>query len=166
MAGDTGDAERRFEAARELAAVSGYRYLSAGQVAALPREDLLARVEAIPFRNDKPDKVEAAAILGGASEPKITVSRALELYWSLAAEQAIGKSEDQVRRWKSPRKKAVANFIGVVGDKALADISGDDMLDFRQWWIEKLEAEELTPNSANKDLIHLGSVLKTINKLK
>ena len=27
FAGDTGDAERRFEAARELAAVRGYRYL-------------------------------------------------------------------------------------------------------------------------------------------
>jgi integrase len=166
MAGDTGDAERRFEAARELAAVRGYRYLSAGQVAALPREELLARVEAIPVRNDKPDKVEAAAILGGASEPSITVSRALGLYWTLTADETIGKSEDQVRRWKNPRKKAVANFVGVVGDKNLADISGDDMLDFRQWWIEKLESEDLTPNSANKDLIHLGSVLKTINKRK
>lgn len=166
MAGDTGDAERRFEAARELAAVRGYRYMTAGQVATLPREELLARVEAIPVRNDKPDKVEAAAILGGASEPKITVSRALELYWSLAAEQAIGKSEDQVRRWKNPRKKAVANFIAVVGDKPIADITGDDMLDFRLWWTEKMETEDLTPNSANKDLVHLGSVLKTINKLK
>jgi len=166
MAGDTGDAERRFEAARELAAVRGYRYLSAGQVAALPREELLARVEAIPVRNDKPDKVEAAAILGGASEPPIKVSRALDLYWTLTGDETIGKSEDQVRRWKNPRKKAVANFIAVVGDKNLADITGDDMLDFRQWWIEKLESEDLTPNSANKDLIHLGSVLKTINKRK
>ena len=166
MAGDTGDAERRFEAARELAAVRGYRYLPAGQVATLPREELLARVEAIPVRNDKPDKVESAAILGGASEPPITVSRALELFWTLTGDQVIGKSEDQVRRWKNPRKKAVANFIGVVGDKVLADISGDDMLDFRQWWTEKLESEDLTPNSANKDLIHLGSVLKTINKRK
>ena len=166
MAGDTGDAERRFEAARELAAVRGYRYMTAGQVATLPREELLARVEAIPVRNDKPDKVEAAAILGGASEPPITLSRAPQLFWTLTGDQVIGKSEDQVRRWKNPRKKAVANFIGVVGDRVLSDISGDDMLDFRQWWTEKLESEDLTPNSANKDLIHLGSVLKTINKRK
>jgi integrase len=166
MAGDTGNAERRFETARELAAVRGYRYLPAGQVAALPRDELLARVEAIPVRNDKPDMVEATAVLGGASEPPITVSRALELFGTLTGDQVIGKSEDQVRRWKNPRKKAVANFIAVVGDKVLADISGDDMLDFRQWWTEKLESEDLTPNSANKDLIHLGSVLKTINKRK
>lgn len=166
LAGDTGDAERRFEAARELAAARGYRYMPAPQVATLPREELLARIEAIPIRNDAPDKREAAAILGGTPEPKITVSRALELYWTLAADRAMGKSEDQIRRWKNPRKKAVANFIAVVGDKALADISGDDMLDFRQWWLEKMESEDLTPNSANKDLIHLGDVMKTINKLK
>jgi hypothetical protein len=105
MAGDTGDAERRFETARELAAVRGYRYLPAGQVATLPREELLSRVEAIPVRNDKPDMVEATAILGGASEPPITVSRALELFWTLTGDQVIGKSEDQVRRWKNPRRR-------------------------------------------------------------
>jgi hypothetical protein len=114
MAGDAGDAERRFEAARELAAVRGYRDLSAGQVATLPRKELVARVEAIPVRNDTPDKVEAAAILGGgASEPPITVSR------------------------------------------ALADLSGDDMLDVRRCRTEKLGSEGPPPNSANKDLFHL-----------
>ena len=38
LAGDTGDAERRFEAARELAAARGFRYLPAAQIASLPRE--------------------------------------------------------------------------------------------------------------------------------
>ncbi|MDX2288798.1 MAG: integrase, partial [Hyphomicrobiaceae bacterium] len=62
--------------------------------------------------------------------------------------------------------KALKNLIGVIGDKAIAEISGDDMLDFRQWWMEKLAEEDLTPNSANKDLTHVGSVLKTVNKMK
>ena len=55
------------------------------------------------------------------------------------------------------------NFLDVIGDKALANISGDDMLDFRNWWMDKLESDGLTANSANKDLIHLGDVLKTVN---
>jgi integrase len=54
----------------------------------------------------------------------------------------------------------------VVGDKAIHEITGDDMLDFRSWWMERLEEEDLTPNSANKDLIHLGEVLKTVNRMK
>lgn len=40
------------------------------------------------------------------------------------------------------------------------------MLDFRQWWAERLEAEDLTANSANKDLTHFGMVLKRVNELK
>jgi len=166
MAGDTSDAERRFEAARDLAAVRGYRYMNATQVAALPREDLLARIEAVPERAGRPDKAEAAALLGGAQEPKITVKRALDLYWTLAADKVRGKSPDQERRWKNPLKKATANFLVVVGDKPLADISGDDMLDFRQWWLEKIEADGLTAKSANKDFTHLAVVWRAVNKLK
>src|SRR5690606_11260957 len=50
--------------------------------------------------------------------------------------------------------------------KEIASITPDDMLDFRQWWVERLETEGLTPNAANKDLIHVGNVLKTVNKMK
>lgn len=166
LAGDSSDAEARFAAARELAAVRGFRYLDVAAVAKLPLEQLLQRVEAVKGAPTKPDFKEAAAILGGAVEPKITISRALELFWGLAADRTIGKSDDQVRRWKNPYIKALKNLIAVIGDKPMDEISGEDMLDFRQWWMDKLAAEELTPNSANKDLTHVGSVLKTVNKMK
>jgi len=166
LAGDSEDAERRFEAARELAQVRGFRYLAADRVAKLPEKELLARVEAVPMPEGEPDEIEAAAVLGGAKEPPITVERALELYWTLAKDQTFGKSEDQLRRWKNPRKRAIANFVKIVGNKEIASITPDDMLDFRQWWVERLETEGLTPNAANKDLIHVGNVLKTVNKMK
>jgi integrase len=96
----------------------------------------------------------------------ITVSRALELYWALAKDKTLGKSDDQLRRWKNPRKKAIRNFLDVVGDKPLAEITGDDMLNFRDHWYDRICADGLTPNSANKDLTHLGDVLKTVNRMK
>ncbi|WP_138935307.1 hypothetical protein [Roseovarius arcticus] len=37
------------------------------------------------------------------------------------------------------------------------------MLNFRGHWCDRIHAEGLTPNSANKDLTHLGDVLKTVN---
>lgn len=166
LAGDTTDAEARFEAARHLAGVRGFRYLNAASVAKLPLEELLQRVEAVKGAPKKPDFKEASAVLGGATDPPITIGRALELFWGLAADRTIGKSDDQLRRWKNPYIKAIKNLIAVIGDKTMAEISGDDMLDFRQWWIEKIATEELTPNSANKDLTHIGSVLKTVNKMK
>lgn len=167
LAGDTSDAEKRFEAAKDLAAVRGFRYLPAPQIAKLPQDQLLARVEAVKERKDgELDMRDTAALMGGVSEPPITVTRALELHWGLVADKTLGKSPDQLRRWENPRKKAVKNFVDVVGDKAIGDITGDDMLDFRQWWFERIQSEDLTPNSGNKDLIHLGDVLKTVNRMK
>lgn len=86
MAGDTADAERAFAAAQELAKARGFRWLTADAVAKLPREELLYRVEAVARRRSAPDAKEAAALLGGAKEPALTVKRALELYWELAAD--------------------------------------------------------------------------------
>ena len=166
LAGDTSDAEARFDAAQELARVKGFRYLDVGRVARLPVEALVERVEAIDAPAGVPNRIEAAALLGAVPEPQMTVSKALNLYWTLAREKTLGKSDDQLRRWRNPRKKAVRNFIAVAGDKAVSDITRDDMLDFRQWWLERIEFEGMTPNSGNKDLIHLGNVLKTVNTMK
>lgn len=166
QAGDTADAERRFEAAQRLAKARGFRFLSADKVAQLPREDLLARVEAATGRGGEPDTKEAAALSGGFQEPSVTETRALGLHWELAKDRTRGKSADQLRRWVNPRKKAVKNFVEVVGDKAVREMTGDDMLDFSNWRVERMEEERLTPDSANKDFIHLGDDLKTANMMK
>ena len=166
LAGDQTDAVKRFDAARELAAVRGFRYMDAAKVAQLPLEDLIRRVQAVPSKNGIPDRMEADAVLGGASSAGIKVSTALDLYWTLAADKTLGKSEDQLRRWRNPRIKAVKNFITVVADKPIAEITGDDMLDFRGWWFDRVAAGEVSTNAANKDFIHFGDVLKTVNKMK
>lgn len=164
--GDEGDAEARFEAAKDLAAIRGFRYLPAAQVAKLPRQELFDRLSRVKRSDGSIDKAEATALLGGAEKPQITISKALEHYWTLAHDKTLGKSEDQVRRWRNPRIKAVTNLVNLIGDKPIAEISADDMLDFRQWWLDKMQAEGLSANSANKDLIHIGAVLKTVNKMK
>lgn len=164
LAGDTEQASERFDAVQKLAQIRGYRYLCAQNVSMLPREELLARIETVEAQRAEP--LEAVALLGGVAPPAITVEGALELYWGFSRDKIQGKSEDQIRRWKNPIKKAIRNFMDVVGDRPIAEITGDDMLDFREWWLDRIEAEGLTPNSANKDLIHLGSVLKSVNKLK
>lgn len=166
LAGDDVEAERRHASAQAMARMRGVRYLHAAQVAQLPRREVLERIEAITVNNGEADKTIAAALLGAVPEPAITVSRALDLYWDLAKDKTLGKSEDQLRRWKNPRKKAIRNFLDVVGNKPLTEITGDDMLDFRDYWYERIHAEGLTANSANKDLTHLGDVLKTVNRMK
>ncbi|WP_414811460.1 DUF6538 domain-containing protein [Paracoccus sanguinis] len=90
LAGDTSSAEARFEAARELANKRGFRYLPATAVASLPYDEFMKRLQAGLSRPpSRTATLEAEAILGGAAEPPITVSRALELYWQLTKDQNL-----------------------------------------------------------------------------
>lgn len=165
LSGDTSDAEAQYEAARELAAARGYRFLSAERLERLPTADFNQRVDEVMkhSRDGKPDMAMAKALLGGAATPSITVSRALELYWEVKGKTEIaGKSPDQLRRWKNPRIKAFKNFIEVNGDIPISEIGADEMLAFREWWENKIESEGLSANSANKDLMNLSSALRLV----
>jgi integrase len=164
--GNTEDAEKAFAAAQRLAKARGYRWITAAETAELPTRDLLDRVAAVRKTNGEPDAKEAAALLGGAKEPTITVNRALELFWELAAENTRGMSEDQIRRWKNPRIKAIGNFVAVVGNKVLSDITRDDMLDFRDWWGKRLVEEHMSPGSANKDIGYVENTLRLVEEKK
>lgn len=166
LAGRSEGATVRFEAVRAIAASHGLSYKPIRDVEQLPLEELLARVEVLQRRDGRVDTVVAPAILGSVDVPSLTVSEALEEYWRLTPDRTRGKSDDQKRRWRNPRKKAIRNFIDVVGNLALAKLKRTDFLDFRSWWLERITEEGLTPNSANKDLIHLADVLKTVNELK
>ncbi|MEP3637280.1 MAG: DUF6538 domain-containing protein [Paracoccaceae bacterium] len=166
LSGHDVDAEKHYEAVQDLAAAKGVRYLPLDHVVKLPIDSLLERIEVIANRNQTPDPLDAAAVLGTKKPPALKVTQALEAYWGLAKDKTFGKSDDQKRRWENPRKKAVRNFVSVVGDKPINEITADDMLEFRSYWQERIETGGLTANSANKDLIHLGDVLKTVNKMK
>ena len=166
LSGRSADASKHFDAVRELAKAKGVKYVPVGQVANLPIDELLERIEAIGQVKGTPSHADAQAMLGAIDTPSLLLSEALEEYWDLAKDKVLKKSPDQLRRWRNPRIKAVNNFIRVVADKPIADISRDDMLDFRKWWLMKVSVEKRDPSTANKDFTHLGSVLKTVNNMK
>ena len=164
--GDTEDYDERLAAAKHLAGIRGYRYLPSAQVAKLPADQFYDRVRGSMRKDGTLDAREAEALLGAVPKPKLTLSQCLKEFWKLADDRTVGKSADQVRRWRNPRIKAISNLIEVIGDQEIAAVTSDDMLDFREWWMERIRTEGLTPNSANKDLIHIGNVLRTVNKMK
>lgn len=167
LAGEGDDKLAQLDAARELASIRGFKFMPASQVATLPVDQLLDRIEAIPtVGNGQTQHQDAAALLGGVAPPKLNISDALEVYWTLAKDKVFGKSDDQVRKWRNPRIKAIKNLISVIGDKALHDIEPDDTLDFRDWLATRIQAGEIQPSSANKELNHMGAVLKTVNTMK
>ncbi|MEJ6848615.1 DUF6538 domain-containing protein [Sinorhizobium fredii] len=162
--GDSDEAEKRFAAVKQLAARRCIPYLPAEQVAALPLEERLKRVEEISTWRGNPNRIEARAFLGGVPDPGVTITKALEAFWEHEADKERGKSADQIRKWRNPKIKAIKNLVSQIGDKSISAITRADMVKFRDWWRDKMRTENLVANSANKDLIHIGHILKTANQ--
>ncbi|WP_138935308.1 hypothetical protein [Roseovarius arcticus] len=98
LPGDDMEASRRHVSAQTIAQRRGFRYLHAADVADLPRREVLKRIKAIPYDEGTPDKAVTAAVFGNVPGPVTTVSSALKLYWTLAKDKTLGKSEDRLRR--------------------------------------------------------------------
>ncbi len=99
-------------------------------------------------------------------EPRPTITKVLDFDWTLFLEKTFGKNEDQLHLWQAPRKKAIRTFVAIAGDRDIANIACDDMLDFRPPWLDRIEPGDVIASLANKDLIHFGDVLKTVNTTK
>lgn len=162
LAGAGAAANQQLAAAKNLAAARGFRFLTAPEVAKLPTEELLQRIEAVVKPSGRIDAQEAQALLGGAPTPKLHVANALDEFWEISKDRIVGKSQDQIRRWENPRKKAFANFKKVVGNPLLSELTTADLMKFRVWLADLIVEGKLTENSANKDLVHLISTIKDV----
>lgn len=162
LAGDTDDAEARFNAARELAKKRGYRYLEAAQVAKLPLDELLTRIGYVVDRKGRIDKLEAEAVLGGAKKPVVTVTQAFDLFYVDAKDRVVGMSPDQMRRHRAARARAIKNWIAVKGNTPIHEITTRDLHDFRAWWLDRIVDENLERGTANKDFSYLFAMWRAV----
>lgn len=162
LEGGKAEAEDRLAIAKNLAARRGFIYRPVADVAALPIEEILKRIEATINGAGKIDMAAAEAILGGVVVPPKTVTQALESYWQDQSDKLWGKSPDQIRRAKNPRIKAIQNFVKAVEDKPYLEVTSQDLYAFRRWWMAKKEREGLTANSINKDLVYVTSTLRAV----
>ncbi len=159
-------AQEHYDAALNFAAAHGFAYLSLEDVVAVPLDDLISRVDVIP--DTEVPKTNSAAVVGvlGAMKPKKKLSKVYEEYLELTPDLRVGMSDDQIRKWKNPKLKAVNNFIAVVGDKDVHEITREDGLKLRQWWVDRVLDEGTKPGTANKDFTHLSKVFSTWCDLK
>nr|WP_141098360.1 hypothetical protein [Rhodoblastus acidophilus] len=155
------DAWARYQAALERARLEGFVYRAAPDVVAGLLPDLLARFEALA---DRPhDRGAREALLGMVPRPEVTLSTAFERYKELCKGENLGKREDQLRRWENARRLSIDNFLAVVGeDKRLDQITRDDARKFHRWWVDRIEAESLGRNAANKQLGQVSRILHVV----
>jgi hypothetical protein len=89
------------------------------------------------------------------------------LFTEYEATQRIALSKmspDQVRKWTSAKKRAVEILIEQRGDKPLHQLSRDDALAFSDWWEERVVTEGLGAGTANKNISHIGGMIRSVNK--
>lgn len=147
------DAAGRFRSVIKTARHLGLSYQPANEIARLETAELIERVTVLEAKTTlTPASPVVMAVLGGAERPALRLSGMFEEYRSLSSDRLLGKSEDQIRKWIHPRKRAIDNLIERIGDKLLADITRYDALDFRSWWIDRVRDEGYDQGSANKDL--------------
>src|SRR5690606_37088209 len=119
----------RFRKAVTIARRMGLGYQPLSVISQLPLPELAQRVMAAA--GGTPDQV--ASVLGGYGEPALAIRQALDKFWGYTKDRILNKAPDQVRKWKNPRKRAVNNFVKVVGNKPITEISREDILKFRDW---------------------------------
>jgi len=161
LAGDFKLANHLFSEAKREAQRLGFAYKTPAEIAELPLAEILERVE-----KSAEGPKQANAVLGLIPPPVVTVSAALELFFEVSTDKIIGKTSDQIRRWRNPRKKAIALFIEAIGDKPISQITSDDMLKFREDLINRVSDGEITMQSANKDITHFVGTIKAVNRMK
>ncbi len=135
----------------------------------LPQEQLLRNGSLIDIANRlevahaHPAPYVKEAVLGGILKPQITVKEALKEFLDFEKGNLQGYSDNQIRKWENPRKRAVTNFIQAIGLKNVEVIKRQDILKFRQWWIDRIQEHDLSANSANKDFGFIKQILNHVN---
>lgn len=154
--GSAEGSRQKYIAAVQLAKSYGFAYKTPYELAASPLEEIMERLS-----HEARTEGQTEALLGGADKPKVRLSDCNSQYWDLTIDRTIGKSAHSIRKWKNPRKAALKNFILVLGDKPLDEISRSDILAFKSWWRERLTIGR-SPSTANKQIQQVKDIIRTV----
>lgn len=160
--GQSAEARIRFEAAQKRARALRLPYHTAQELSEGPLADLLARVSLLVDRKAVEDEQDVAAVLGGEERPRLRLSGLLDEFEALQSSSLSQMSADQVRKWRNPKRRALDNFVALVGDRDLGEVTRDHAITFRRWWQERVMTDGIDINTANKDLGHLSKMFHTI----
>lgn len=70
-------------------------------------------------------------------------SRLFEEYEAATKDEIRDLSPDQYRIWRNARVRAVEQFVKVVGDKPVTEVTDSDALDYMEWWQNRIVAEDM-----------------------
>lgn len=154
------DADAEYRTAIKLAKAHGFAYKNAVDIAKEPLEEIVERLKTASKAIEKPETV--SSVLGGAEVPELPLSSCADKYWPLCGDRLVNKSEHQIRKWRNPRLAAINYFITAIGDKSLKSVARSDILQFRQWWMQRIENGEVVAATVNKNMMYVKDILQVV----
>ena len=153
------DAADAYRAAQKIAQARGFVYRPLSDLLDAPLEEVLERVEAATA---DPATETFKALLGAVEQPALRLSGLVDEVERIAAHDNRYKSENQMRIWRNPRKRAIANLQAALGGKdvLVSDIDHAAALKHKAWWQRKIAAENLSTESANREFSNMAGMLR------
>ncbi|MET4208636.1 tyrosine-type recombinase/integrase [Bradyrhizobium sp. LA2.1] len=156
--------KQRWRDAVTIARSMGVDYLTPDEAARRDIGELLTRIETLNVGDRKTDVAVVDAVLGAVEKPKVMLSDLFTEYEKTQQTPLSKMSPDQRRKWTSAKKRAVEILIEQRGNKALQDLTRADAVAYADYWEGRTIAEGISPNSANKNISHIGGMIKAVNK--
>jgi hypothetical protein len=153
----------RYDEARRRARELGFDYVENAQLIHLAPERRLERLETLVAKGAANDPGARAALLGTEKRPVFHLSKLFDEYEAVTKDEVIGLSPDQHRIWRNGRVRAVENFVGLVGDKPVNEVTVDDAVDYSEWWRDRVVNDKVAAKTANKDIGQLSRMLKDVS---
>ncbi|WP_336810889.1 tyrosine-type recombinase/integrase [Bosea sp. MMO-172] len=165
-------AKQRYEAARQFTRALGFEPVPSAELVEMPDDEIVRRVRSIQQRGFLPTSEAPDAVLGLVAPPELKLSELLDKYEGTQKATLAGKSDDQMRVWRNAKGRAITVLTEVAGadpslgeDPALARLTRSHALDFREYWQERVTADEVEIDTANKSIGHLNKMWRELNRI-
>ncbi|WP_456655840.1 hypothetical protein [Bradyrhizobium sp. JR3.5] len=156
--------KQRWQDAVTIARKHNLEYLTPVEAAQRQIKELLTRIETLKVGDRKTDVAVVDAVLGAVDKPRVMLSDLFGEYEKTQQTPLSKMSPDQRRKWTSAKKRAVEILIEQRGDKALQDLTRADAVAYADYWETRTIAEGISASSANKNISHIGGMIRAVDK--
>lgn len=154
-----GHDEVRYRTAIKLANDNGVAPVTASELAGGGLEEIVLRLKHLMDQDPSANSPQFAANLGGFQLPNTRVTEVAEMMDRLCPDKVARKNDRQKRMWRNRYKRAANMFSEVVGKKSISQITVGDASKFRRAWENRVNAQEVTTQYANKHFGYLRSIV-------
>lgn len=90
------------------------------------------------------------------------LSRLQQEHEALVGDELKGMSAEQLRIWRTSRIRSAQQFVDLVGDKPVTEVTESDGLKYVDWWRDRVVSGEANAKTANRDIGQLSRMLKDL----